>query len=290
MIPKLGLSLMPEEDFLLASEALFDSGEVEALEWSFDMCWGKSIPERCLNLLNQYSQAGSLLGHGVSFSLLTAKRTKRQELWLQYLQKEVQRFNYQKISEHFGFLNTEVFTQGAPLSAPFIPELLQTGVENLKQIKKIANVPIGLENLGFAFSKEDVIEQGKFLTALLDAVDGFLLLDIHNVYCHVTNFDLSFEEVLKTLPLHRLQEVHISGGAFRTVHYENKDIYCDSHDAAIPRDLFDFMEKNLSLFSRAETIIYERMGNTIHSQYEADQFKDDFITLKSLIKKAGNEY
>lgn len=289
ILPQTGLSLMPEDDYLLASDALFDSGDVDVIEWSFDMCWGKSIPPRCIDWLTQYSSAGCLLGHGVSFSLLTARRTQRQTLWLEYLKKEVTQFNYQKISEHFGFMSTDTFTQGPPLSMPYIPALLDVGVKNLKEIQQIVKIPLGLENLGFAFSRNDVLEQGKFLSALLDAVDGFLLLDIHNVYCHMMNFNMSAEDVLNSLPLHRLKEIHISGGSFRSIDYGNKQIYCDSHDAAVPPAVFDLLEKYLPRLSGADAIIFERLGNTLFSQYEIDQFQDDFYTLKSIMKQGSYE-
>ena len=134
-----------------------------------------------------------------------------------------------------------------------------------------------------------MIDQGQFISALLEAVDGFLFLDLHNVYCHMMNFDISFEEILATLPLHRVKELHISGGSFRPIQFENKNIYCDSHDAAIPKDLFTLMEQHLPNFLHIDTLIFERMGNTFSSQYEADQFQEDFLNLKFLIKKASYE-
>ena len=38
--PLVGLSLMLEQDFLLATLPLFQAREVECLEWSFDIGWG----------------------------------------------------------------------------------------------------------------------------------------------------------------------------------------------------------------------------------------------------------
>jgi hypothetical protein len=38
-IPWVGLSLMMESDFFHAAQPLFEAGEVEVLEWSFDMGW-----------------------------------------------------------------------------------------------------------------------------------------------------------------------------------------------------------------------------------------------------------
>jgi len=288
-LPKLGLSLQPEQTFLDASSPLFESGEVDVIEWSFDMCWGKTIPQPCYELLSSYSLANNLFGHGVSFSLLIARRTARQELWLKHLQREVEQFNYQRISEHFGFLTTDKFIQGAPMSVPYIPEMVTIGINNLLQIKQIANVPVGIENLGFAFSKQDVLDQGKFITELLAAVDGYLLLDIHNIYCNMLNFDMSFDEICETLPLHRVNEIHISGGSYRSISYQDKDIYCDSHDANIPDDVFALLEKHLPRFPHVEVCIFERIGHTISNQYDTEQFRDDFVTLKLLIKKVWHE-
>lgn len=283
---KIGLSLMPESAYLDASYPLFNSGEVDVIEWSFDMCWGATLPDRCHELLHSYSATNNLLGHGVSFSLLTARRTERQKLWLEYLECEVKKFNYRNISEHFGFLTTDKFIQGAPLSMPYMPEMVKIGINNIQQIKQIAQCPIGIENLGFAFSRQDVIEQGKFMTELLDATNSFLLLDIHNIYCHMINFNMSFDEICETLPIHRTTEIHISGGSYREIIHENQHIYCDSHDAKIPEDVFRLLEENLYRFPHVETCIFERMGNTLLTQQDSDEFRNDFMTLKSTINKA----
>lgn len=279
---------MPEQAYLDASYPLFESGEVDVIEWSFDMCWGTNLPQRCHELLSSYSAANSLLGHGVSFSLLTARRTKRQVLWLEYLEREVKQFNYQKISEHFGFLTTDKFIQGAPLSMPYTPDMVKIGINNLQEIEQIAQCPVGIENLGFAFSKQDVIDQGKFITDLLDAVDGFLLLDIHNIYCHMVNFNMTFDEICESLPLHRATEIHVSGGSYREIAHQNQNIYCDSHDAKVPDDVFTLLEKNLHRFPHVEACIFERIGNTILTQQDTDEFRDDFMTLKSIIKKTNH--
>src|SRR5262249_21161998 len=71
--PQVGLSLMLEADFLRAAYPLFEAGEVEVLEWSFDCGWPPTVVARWSeDLLRCYSDAGNLLGHGVSYSPLSA--------------------------------------------------------------------------------------------------------------------------------------------------------------------------------------------------------------------------
>lgn len=283
---QIGLSLFPDKIFLNSTRHLFESGQVDVLEWSFDTCWGKEIPLYCQSLLKEFSDKNALYGHGVSFSLLTAERTPRQINWLNHLKKEMNQFKYQNISEHFGFLTTHQFIQGAPLSLPCTKEVIDIGINNFKEIQKIVKVPVGLENLGFAFSKDDIYQQGKCLTAILDAVDGFLLLDIHNIYCHMMNFDMSFEQVCETLPIDNVKIIHVAGGMHRAIEHNNKDIYCDSHDAPIPDDLWIVLEKALPSFVNAEALIFERMGSSL-TDHNVDRFLDDFNNLKILINKVN---
>ena len=70
--PLIGLSLMLEDDFLRAALPLFEAGEVEVLEWSFDVGWGlPALPAWAEELLACYSDQGRLLGHGVTYSALS---------------------------------------------------------------------------------------------------------------------------------------------------------------------------------------------------------------------------
>ena len=71
------------------------------------------------------------------------------------------------------------------------------------------------QDLAFAFGEDDVRDQGAFLERLLAPVDGFLLLDLHNLYCQMCNCDRNADELLTTYPLHRVRELHVSGGAWQ---------------------------------------------------------------------------
>ena len=83
------------------------------------------------------------------------------------------------------------------------------GCDRLKQLADVAQVPVGLENLALALSQKDVLEQGQFLDALLEPVEGFIVLDVHNLYCQMHNFQLTAQEILQTYPLNRVKEIHI---------------------------------------------------------------------------------
>jgi uncharacterized protein len=178
-----GVSLMLEEDFQLAAQPLFESHQVDIVEWSFDMGWGCPLPTWLQQTLMDFSAQNKLIGHGVSYSPLDASQTARQFEWLSQLRHEVAHHCYQHISEHFGFMGGGNFHLASPLPVPRTPTTVAIGQQRLRELAEVAQVPIGLENLAFAFNLRDVQSQGPFLDALLEPVDGFLVLDLHNLYC-----------------------------------------------------------------------------------------------------------
>jgi len=284
--PQIGISLMMEHDFLNAALPLFESGEIEVIEWSFDMGWGpQSPPDQCLFLLDHFSRENRLIGHGVSFSILSGQWTARQQHWLDCLQEEFQERQYRHVTEHFGFMTAGNFHKGAPLPVPLTPSTLKLGQYRLQQVASICKVPVGLENLALAFGPEDVAQQGIFLDQLVSAVDGFIILDLHNIYCQLCNFKVDPLVLLKSYPLDKVKEIHVSGGCWYQLQTgQNEVLRCDSHDEAIPNEVFDLLNLALPLCPKVEFIIFERLGHSIAKE-EAFLYQEEFYRLKNAIKE-----
>jgi uncharacterized protein (UPF0276 family) len=275
--PLVGVSLMLEEDFLRAAYPLFAAEEVEVLEWSFDVCWS---PERQPNwareLIAAFAAENRLFGHGVHFSALSAGTESQQQTWLANFALEVRRHPYRHISEHFGFASTRGFHESAPLPVPLSDITLSLGRERLQRLAEIAMVPVGLENLAFAFSPRDVAEQGRFLDELLAPIDGFLLLDLHNLYCQSVNFGRDLDELLEAYPLHRVRELHVSGGSW------SNSIRRDTHDGPVPSELFEWLPRVLARCPNVEAVILERLGGTF-SPADDEPFLADFRRVKEVV-------
>ena len=204
-----------DDNVLLAALPLFEGEKVEAIEWSFDTLYNKrNIPDWFVELLNAFSAENRLIGHGVYFSLFLAKWSDSQQRWLDHLAKISSYFQFDHISEHFGFMTGEDFHKGAPMNIPFTKTTLEIGRDRLKRIYNACECPVGIENLAFAYSPDEVKRHGHFLEALIEPVNGFIILDLHNVFCQVKNFDISPEEILEYYPLNKVSEIHISGGSW----------------------------------------------------------------------------
>lgn len=281
--PLLGLSMMAEADFVSAILPLLQDNAVDVVEWSFDTFFAAEEPSWLKDLLNFYAGNGRLLGHGVYYSLFDARWTERQEMWLQKLKHEVQKRNYNHITEHFGFMNTENYHQGVPLPLSLHPKTLEIGKDRLYRLQDAVSIPIGVENLAFSFSVDDVREQGVFLDKLVDDIDGFLILDLHNIYCQSCNFDVSIQEIVSLYPLEKVKEIHLSGGSWQDSVYGIKMIRRDTHDDVIPEEIFSVLPSVLSQCHNLEYVIIERLGYTIHTEEEKQRFFNDFMRVKSIL-------
>ncbi len=277
---------MPTEDFQSATQQLFADNQVEVLEWSFDFPLnGVTIHPWCSDLLERFSAANTLTGHGVNLSPLSARFTKRQEDWLAFARSEFTNRKYVHASEHFGFSEAGPIEQGAPLAVPMNAESLRLGKEMMKRYADATQCPVGLENLAFAFCLEDVKRQGEFIDQLISEVDGFLLLDVHNIFCQVANFHFSERELLNLYPLEKVRELHLSGGSWS--HSESGKrlaVRRDTHDDAVPQEVFNLSALALTLCPNIEFVILERLGNTMTDLESQQEFRDDFETIKEILE------
>ena len=290
--PLVGLSLMLEDDFLRAALPLFDQGEVDVLEWSFDVGWSlPALPAWAESLLEDYSRGGRLLGHGVTFSALSGAWTARQADWLARLREEVSRLSYIHVSEHFGFMTAGDFHRSAPLPVPLTPSSLRLGHDRLRRLQDQGAGRVGLENLAFAFGQQDVADQGRFLDQLLAPVDGFLLLDLHNLYCQSCNFEIPMSELMDLYPLDRVRELHVSGGSWSPVTVEGRageQVRRDTHDGPVPEEVFAAIPVALARCPNIAAVIFERLGRTIASPQDETAFREDFRRLRRIVESAAH--
>lgn len=277
---------MPTEDFREGTLTLFQYDRVQALEWSFDMPWNGAIIESwCSDLIDKFSDQGTLTGHGVNLSPLSARFSSRQEDWLNRTREEFQKHKYVHATEHFGFSEAGPFAQGAPLAVPMDSESLKCGREMLKRYAEATGCPVGLENLAFAFNMEDVKRQGEFLFQLISAVHGFIVLDLHNLYCQIENFKVSDVHLLSSYPLDHVRELHVSGGSWsESKSGKRAAVRRDTHDGPVPPEVFGLVIDALKKCQNVEFVILEQLGNTMPDFESRKKFREDFKSLEKILE------
>jgi len=280
-----------DTNILSASLPLFDSEKVQAIEWSFDTLYNRiDIPGWFNELLKAYSDENRLIGHGVFFSLFSGRWANEQQEWLVHLKKLSSQFRFDHITEHFGFMTGEDFHKGAPISIPFTSSTLAIGKDRLKRMQNACNCPVGLENLAFSYSLDEVKKHGDFLNQLIEPVNGFIIFDLHNLFCQIHNFDIGYDEIIRLYPLDKVREIHISGGSWESVQSNpSKKIRRDTHDDAVPGDVFELLKKTIPLCPNLKFIVMEQIGSGLDAEESRIQFRNDFYRMEEIVQQA-NKY
>lgn len=291
ILPTIACNL--DADILSASLPLLAHGTVGALEWSFDALFQQDymIPDWFHDLLTAYSNEGRLTGHGVFFSLFSGRLLPAQAAWLQRLKQLSRQYRFDHITEHFGFMTGSDFHKGAPMSVPYTAGTLAIGRDRLQRIQDAAQCPVGLENLAFAYSIDEVKQQGEFLEQLIAPVNGFIILDLHNVYCQLHNFNIPFETLIQAYPLDRVREIHISGGSWETaVTDPARSIRRDTHDDRVPEPVFALLEQTLPLCPQLKYVVLEQLGAGLHTEASKAGFRNDFERMKAITEQFLNHH
>lgn len=269
---------------LQAAVPLFEMEKVEAIEWSFDSLFKVgAIPDWFTDLVKEFSDHNRLIGHGVYFSLFSGKWSQDQQNWLDQLRKLSGEFHFDHISEHFGFMTGADFHKGAPLGIPFNLSTLAIGQDRLARIQDACQCPVGLENLAFSYSYEEVRRHGDFLNQLVESINGFIILDLHNLYCQCHNFNINFEKMLSCYPLERVREIHISGGSW-DIGTEERPVRRDTHDEAVPEAVFKYLEKALPQCPNLKFVVMEQLGTALDSGERQYLFQQDFLQMDRIVK------
>lgn len=281
-----------DADILSAALPLLESEKVAAIEWSFDTLFKHTqIPDWFRELLTVYGSHNRLVGHGVFFSLFSGKWLPEQAEWLVQLKKITAEFSFDHITEHFGFMTGKDFHKGAPIGIPYTPVTLSLGVDRLRRIQDACQCPVGLENLAFAYTLDEVKIHGHFLEKLITPVNGFIILDLHNIYCQMCNFGISYEEIIDLYPLDRVREIHISGGSWaETSSRPQQKIRRDTHDEAVPDEVFELLKRTFDKCLNLKYVVLEQIGAGLKSQESRDLFRQDFEQLHRLVQANNKKY
>jgi uncharacterized protein (UPF0276 family) len=274
-------------DILTACLPLLEESRIDALEWSFDALYReKEIPGWFNDLLTAFSNEHRLIGHGIFFSLFSGKWLAGQEDWLRQLQRMCRDFQFDHITEHFGFMTGKDFHHGAPLGIPYTSTTLRIGRDRLKRIYDACRCPVGLENLAFSTSVEEVKRHGVFLEQLLEPVNGFIILDLHNIYCQLHNFGIAFEELIGLYPLHRVREIHISGGSWDKSQADpGRTVRRDTHDHAVPEEVFRLLESAIGRCPHLRYVVLEQLGVGLQTAAARKTFYDDFLKMQRIVRE-----
>ena len=160
--------------------------------------------------------------------------------------------------------------------------------DRLKRIQQACQRPVGLENLAFSYCLDEVKRHGEFLNRLLEPLNGFLILDLHNLYCQLHNFKIEFEELIQLYELERVREIHISGGSWEASAIQPAEkIRRDTHDDGVPDQVFSLLEQTINRCPNLKFVVLEQLGVGLKTEASRLQFQADFHRLDRIVEAAN---
>ncbi|MCB9689579.1 MAG: DUF692 family protein [Alphaproteobacteria bacterium] len=272
MSPRVGVSWMPTAGFRAAVEPVLET--IEAVEQTVDQGFEGRLPASAEAVFTAFAEAGQLYGHAVGASVLSAGREDVFDAFLLALRRT--RRPWVDLSDHYGFCTAGAQRFGAPLPLPRHPDVLAVGRERLVRLREAAGCPVGLENLALALCAQDALDQGPMVAELLQAVDGFVHLDLHNLWCQLHNFELDADVLLASWPLERVWRVHVSGGSFVD------DIRRDTHDHRVPDEVWALLRTVLPRLPACRALILEQLPSALLTEADQQGYREDLALLRAV--------
>ena len=195
----------------------------------------------------------AVVPHGVRLSLGGADPVEPARV--QHLAEVADRLDAPLVSEHIAFVRAAGVEAGHLLPLPRSREAVDAVVANVRRTQAALAVPIALEPIAALFDwPDDELDEGAFLTEILDRTGALLLLDVANVYANARNRGADPAALFDRVPLDRIAYVHVAGGA------EHDGLYHDTHTDAVPRPVLDLLAE-LCRRRRPPAVLLERDGD-----------------------------
>jgi uncharacterized protein len=191
--------------------------------------------------------------HSVSLSLGSADGLDERALEHQAL--VAQRLKASVVSEHVCFVRAGGLESGHLLPVPRTEAALEVLVENIQRAKRVFSAPLALENIAALIEwPGPQLDEGVFLTRLLEATGTQLLLDASNLYANAHNFGREAKALLDAMPLEKTAYVHVAGGVLRDA------LYHDTHSHPLTRGVLPLLAE-ISRRAPNAGFLLERDGN-----------------------------
>ncbi|HEV2758080.1 MAG TPA: DUF692 domain-containing protein, partial [Acidimicrobiales bacterium] len=140
------------------------------------------------------------------------------------------------VSEHVALVRGGGREAGHLLPVPRTRAALDVLVANVSEAMSGLPVPLALEPIASLFEwPGPELDEGDFLTELLERTGALLLLDVANVWANARNAGTDPALLLDRLPLDRLAYVHVAGGM------ERSGLYHDTHTHPVPAGVLDLL-------------------------------------------------
>jgi len=206
------------------------------------------IPQKPFYDVMKIREAYPMVMHGVSLSIGSSDPLNKD--YLKKIKILIQQLEPAWVSDHlcWGSLGGNYFHDLLPL--PYTDEAITHVAERVKQVQNELGRRILLENVSSYISYVDSIyTEYEFLSAVANAADCLILLDINNIYVSAFNHGFDPLVYLNSIPIERVQQFHLAGHENRITHI------IDTHDHPVIAPVWDLYRAAVQRFGNVSVMI-----------------------------------
>ncbi len=210
---------------------------------------------RPLYWLERVREHYPLVMHGVSLSIGSSDPLDMD--YLRDLKVLVERVEPEWISDHLCWTGLGGHNFHDLLPLPYTEEAVRHVAERVVQVQEFLGRRILLENLSsYVTFRDSEMSEWAFLTAVCEAADCLILLDVNNLFVSAVNHGFDPHEYLAGVPAERVWQIHLAGHTTN----ESGRILIDTHDQPVRDEVWELYAEAARRFGPVSTMI-ERDDN-----------------------------
>ncbi len=203
-----------------------------------------------LHYLDRIRAHYPMVMHGVSLSIGSTDPLDQD--YLDRLAALIERVEPAWISDHLCWTGAGGHNYHDLLPLPYTEEAVRHVAERVEQVQARLGRRILLENLSsYVTFVDSALSEWEFLSAVCEAADCLILLDVNNIYVSACNHGFDPEAYLAGVPPERVWQIHLAG------HTSDPSgrILIDTHDMPVRDEVWALYEKAAARFGPVSTMI-----------------------------------
>ena len=164
--------------------------------------------------------------HGVSLSIGSTDPLNRE--YLRDLKQLADRVEPEGISDHLCWTGLAGKNLHDLMPLPYTEETVAHVAARVREVQDFLGRQIMLENVSsYVTFKQSAMSEWAFISAIAEAADCFILLDINNIFVSAFNHGFEPADFLNGIAVNRVKQIHLAG------HHHYGDYIIDTHDAPV---------------------------------------------------------
>lgn len=224
-------------------------GGSPAVDWFEALTENYLVPGgRPLHNLARVRERYPVAMHGVSLSI--GSTTALDYEYLRALRDLARRIEPAWISDHLCWTGVDGRNLHDLMPLPYTEEALRHVAGRVREVQDFLGRRLVIENVSSYVSyTTSTLSEWEFLSALSEAADCLLLLDVNNVYVSSINHEFDAGAFLEGIPVGRVQQMHLAGHQNQGTHL------IDTHDHPVADPVWQLYRRAVERFGPVSTMI-----------------------------------